>query len=79
MIVQKPDEDEGAWAALAVTHDEVEARLKEGILKGEGIECIIEASIYRPRSVAPLYHQFKLMVRKDHLTQARTILSDIVT
>jgi len=65
------------WVTVYETHDEIEARLKEGLLRQSGMECILEASIYRPRSVAPLYNRYKLNVKRAVVDDARAILAEI--
>ena len=65
------------WVTLVTTNDEVDVHLKKGLLEESGIACIVESSIYRPRSVAPLYNQFKLNVKKGQLPEAEKILREV--
>ena len=64
------------WITLEVINDEAEAYLRKGILEGEGIECVIESIIYRPRAIVTLYNQFKLNVPKEYEARARDILKE---
>ena len=65
------------WIAIHITNDEVEVNLKKGVLEGEGINCVIETSIYRPRAVVPLFNEFKLYVPKSQASQAKGILEEM--
>ena len=65
------------WVNAFETNDEIDANLKKGLLEQAGISCMIEASIYRPRSIAPIYNQVKLYVRAEQLEAAQKILKDI--
>ena len=57
--------------------DEIDANLIKGLLEESGILCVIEASIYRPRSVAPIHNIIKLKVPADQFDQAKKILLEI--
>ena len=54
------------WITVAVVSDEIDANLKKGFLEDVGIRCIIEPSIFRPRSVVPIFNQFKINVLKKN-------------
>lgn len=60
-----------------MTNDEIDANLKKGLFENSGIECVLESSIYRPRSVAPVYNQFKLNVPEEKEDEAREILEEL--
>lgn len=65
------------WTTVYVTNDEIDANLKKGLFENAGIDCVIESSIYRPRSVAPVYNQFKLNVPSDKAGEAKEIISEL--
>jgi len=65
------------WVTLLTTNDEITANLKQGLLEQVGITCVIEPSVYRPRSVAPLYSEFKLNVPAKDADLGRKVLSDL--
>ena len=69
--------DREEWVTVYITGDEVDAQLKKGLLETAGIECIIEASIYRPRSVTPLFNRIALNVRKENEREAGEIIRGI--
>lgn len=65
------------WTTVYVTNDEVDANLKKGLFESAGIDCVVESSIYRPRSVAPVYNQFKLNVPADKAAEAKEIIEGL--
>ena len=65
------------WITVAVVSDEIDANLKKGFLEDVGIRCIIEPSIFRPRSVVPIFNQFKINVLKEELELAKQILAEL--
>jgi len=65
------------WVVVHISNDEIEANLKKGILEGEGINCVIESSIYRPRAIVPLFNEFKLYVPGVQADQAKEILKEM--
>ncbi len=65
------------WVVVTEVVDEIDANLIKGLLEDSGIPCVIEASIFRPRSVAPVHNVIKLRVPPDQCDQAKKILSEI--
>lgn len=65
------------WVTVTEVADEIDAHLIKGLLEESGIRCVIEASIYRPRSVAPIHNIIKLNVPADQFNQAKKILLEI--
>ena len=65
------------WVTVVTVSDEIDANLKKGFLEDVGIKCVIEASIFRPRSVVPLFNQFKINVPKEKLEAAKQVLAEI--
>lgn len=65
------------WVTVVTVHDEIDANLKKGFLEDAGIRCVVESIIFRPRSVVPLYNQFKVNVPKGDAQMARQVLGAV--
>ena len=65
------------WITVVIVSDEIDANLKKGFLEDVGIRCIVEPSIFRPRSVIPIFNQFKINVLKEELEAAKQVLAEL--
>lgn len=65
------------WVLLASYGTDGEARLVEGMLESEGIECALESRLFRQEPVAlGLLGTVRLFVREADVTRARLLLED---
>lgn len=65
------------WVTVAIVNDEIDAHLKQGMLQEVGVTCVVESSIFRPRSVVPIFSRFKLNVPEEHEALARQALDEM--
>ena len=65
------------WVTIHIANDEIEANLKKGILEAEGINCVIESIICRPKAVVTWLNEFKLNVPESQADQAKEILKHV--
>ena len=65
------------WETIVVVNDEIDANLKKGFLEENGIPCVIEPTIFRPRSEVPFFNKFRIKVQGQNAQEAKEILSAV--
>ncbi len=64
------------WTELLLTYDDIEAHLVKGILEAENIQVVIESMKITPYPVSfGRLGEVRVMVKKEDLDQAKTVLS----
>lgn len=65
------------WVIVLSTSNEIDANRQKGYLEQEQIKCIMESSIFRPRSEVPLFSQYRLKVPPEQADAAKKILEEL--
>ena len=74
---RKMSSEETKWETVETVLSEIEANIIQGYLESSGVDCVVEPSVYRPRSEVPLYSRYKINVPEAEVEKAREVLAEI--